>query len=132
MKRLRLHGSMSDCLDNDRHTEFIAVNSIAYHYLSFLSPATLLPSSPEIDDSRGVINEKCSASLRPNAEPCVSVMTDMFHLVGGGGDQYAEEMFQKGETGIDFLFFIPSSCLEFSACAVFKPQLSHFRYYNIP
>lgn len=84
MKRLRLHGSMSDCLDNDRHTEFIAVNSIAYHYLSFLSPATLLPSSPEIDDSRGVINEKCSASLRPNAEPCVSVMTDMFHLVGGG------------------------------------------------
>lgn len=80
----------------------------------------------------GVINEKCSASLRPNAEPCVSVMTDMFHLVGGGGDQYAEEMFQKGETGIDFLFFILSSCLEFSACAVFKPQLSHFCYYNIP
>lgn len=34
-------------------------------------------------------------------------MTDMFHLVGGGGDQYAEEMFQKGETGIDFLFFNP-------------------------
>lgn len=93
VKQYHVPLSMSDCM-------FIAIKSIACHY--FKPPVlgySLLPSSPEINGFL-LINEKCSASWSPNAEPCISVVTGMFHQLGVVINT-ERKCSSRGERGID-------------------------------